>query len=183
MAVTSGDEDGHADSPSRLCHTHGRKTGLDARNHGVSGAEPATGPDLPERVEQVRAALSDADRSGSSRTWTRRWTRRGRPGASGTSATSSRAGGGWCSLVSTAVGGGGRPRRGYAAAMSRSGRVNRWTWRTRSAAISPESFREREAARCRSDPVSSALDADACLKLVSSSASTTRIWGIQLQNQ
>jgi Family of unknown function (DUF6247) len=62
MAVTSGDEDGHAGSPSRLCHTHGRKTGLDARNHGVSGAEPATGPDLPERVEQVRAALSDADR-------------------------------------------------------------------------------------------------------------------------
>jgi hypothetical protein len=28
----------------------------------VSGAEPATGPELPERVEQVRAALSDADR-------------------------------------------------------------------------------------------------------------------------
>ena len=48
--------------PSRRCHTSERKTGLDARNHGVSGAEPATGPDLPERVEQVRAALSDADR-------------------------------------------------------------------------------------------------------------------------
>ena len=28
----------------------------------MSGAEPATGPDLSERVEQVRAALSDADR-------------------------------------------------------------------------------------------------------------------------
>jgi hypothetical protein len=28
----------------------------------VSGAEPATGPELPERVQQVRAALSDADR-------------------------------------------------------------------------------------------------------------------------
>jgi Family of unknown function (DUF6247) len=33
-----------------------------ARNHGVSGAEPATGPDLPERVELVRAALPTADR-------------------------------------------------------------------------------------------------------------------------
>jgi Family of unknown function (DUF6247) len=47
MAVPSGDEDG---------------TGLDARNHGVSGAEPAIGPELPERVEQVRAVLPDADR-------------------------------------------------------------------------------------------------------------------------
>ena len=47
---------------SRGCHTSERKTGLDARNRGVSGAEPATGPKLPERVEQVRAALSDADR-------------------------------------------------------------------------------------------------------------------------
>jgi hypothetical protein len=28
----------------------------------VSGAEPATGPELLERVELVRAALSDADR-------------------------------------------------------------------------------------------------------------------------
>jgi hypothetical protein len=121
MAVPSGDEDGHAGSPSRLCHTHGRKTGLEARTHGVSGAEPATGPDLSERVEQVRAALSDADRVRFDQDLTRRWTRRGRPGASGTSATWSRAGGGWCSLVSTAVGGGGRPRRGYAAAMSRSG--------------------------------------------------------------
>jgi hypothetical protein len=27
----------------------------------VSGAEPAIGPELPERVEQVRAALPDAD--------------------------------------------------------------------------------------------------------------------------
>jgi hypothetical protein len=33
-----------------------------ARNHGVSGAEPATGPELPERVELVRAGLPDADR-------------------------------------------------------------------------------------------------------------------------
>jgi hypothetical protein len=29
----------------------------------VSGAEPATGPDLPERIEQVRAALPKADRA------------------------------------------------------------------------------------------------------------------------
>jgi hypothetical protein len=38
------------------------RLGLDARNHGVSGAEPTIGPELPERVELVRAALSDADR-------------------------------------------------------------------------------------------------------------------------
>jgi hypothetical protein len=48
--------------PSRRCHTSEPKAGLETRNHGVSGAEPATGPELPERVEQVRAALSDADR-------------------------------------------------------------------------------------------------------------------------
>ena len=29
----------------------------------MSGAEPATGPELPERVQQVRAALSDNDRA------------------------------------------------------------------------------------------------------------------------
>ena len=33
------------------------------RNHHVSGAEPTIGPDLPERVEQVRAALPDVDRA------------------------------------------------------------------------------------------------------------------------
>ena len=47
---------------SRCCHTSEWKTGLDARNHAVSGAGPATGPELPERVQQVRAGLSDADR-------------------------------------------------------------------------------------------------------------------------
>ena len=46
---------------SRRCHTPERMAGLDARNHGVSGTEPATGPELAERVEQVRAALPDAD--------------------------------------------------------------------------------------------------------------------------
>ena len=48
--------------PSRRCHTSERDTDLDARNNGVSGAEPATGPELFERVQQVRAALSDTDR-------------------------------------------------------------------------------------------------------------------------
>ena len=48
---------------SRRCHTSERTTGLDARNHGVSGAEPAIGPELSERVELVRAALPDADRA------------------------------------------------------------------------------------------------------------------------
>ena len=46
---------------SRRCHTPERRTGLDARNHGVSGTEPVTGPELPERVELIRAALPDAD--------------------------------------------------------------------------------------------------------------------------
>ena len=63
MAVTSGGQDGHAGSPSKLCQTPGRKTGLDARNHYVSGAEPATGPELSGRVEQVRAALPHVDRA------------------------------------------------------------------------------------------------------------------------
>jgi hypothetical protein len=49
--------------PSRRCHTPELKTGLDARNHGVSGAEPATGPELSKRVKQVRAALPDGDRA------------------------------------------------------------------------------------------------------------------------
>jgi hypothetical protein len=63
MALPSGDEAGHVGSPSRLCHTPELKTDLDARNHGVSGAKPTTGPELSEWVEQVRAALPDADRT------------------------------------------------------------------------------------------------------------------------
>jgi hypothetical protein len=63
LAVPSGSEDGMQARPSRIRHTHERKTGLDARNHGVSGAEPTIGPELFERVEQVRAALPDADRA------------------------------------------------------------------------------------------------------------------------
>jgi hypothetical protein len=61
MAVPSGDEDGMQARRSRLCHTPERKAGLGARNHGVSGGEPAIGPDLPERAELVRAGLPDAD--------------------------------------------------------------------------------------------------------------------------
>jgi Family of unknown function (DUF6247) len=38
-------------------------TGPMARRRAVSVAEQATGPDLPERVELVRAALPDADRA------------------------------------------------------------------------------------------------------------------------
>ena len=47
--------------PNRFCHTDERKTGLDARNHHVSGAEPTIGPELSERIEQVRAALPDSE--------------------------------------------------------------------------------------------------------------------------
>ena len=46
MAVRSGGEDGMQARPSRLCRTPELKTGLDARNHGVSGGEPAIGPEL-----------------------------------------------------------------------------------------------------------------------------------------
>jgi hypothetical protein len=63
LALPSGGQDGTQARRSRLCHTPERKTGLDARNHGVSGAEPAIGPELSERVELVRAALPDADRA------------------------------------------------------------------------------------------------------------------------
>jgi hypothetical protein len=63
LALPSGGEDGTQARRSRLCHTPERKTGLDARNHGVSAAEPAIGPDLRERVEQVRADLPAADRA------------------------------------------------------------------------------------------------------------------------
>ena len=63
LAVPSGGEDNTQARRSRLCHTPERKTCLDARNHGVSGVEPVTGPELSERVELVRAALPDADRA------------------------------------------------------------------------------------------------------------------------
>jgi Family of unknown function (DUF6247) len=48
---------------SRRCHAHEHTAGRDARNPGVGSAEPAVGPELSERVEQVRAALPAADRA------------------------------------------------------------------------------------------------------------------------
>jgi hypothetical protein len=57
---------------SRRCHTPEHKTGLDVRTHGVRSAEPAVGPDLSERVQQVCAALPAADRTRFGRAWTRR---------------------------------------------------------------------------------------------------------------
>jgi len=45
MGLSSGDEDGHVGSPEQTLSHFWRKTGLDERNHGVSGAEPAIGPE------------------------------------------------------------------------------------------------------------------------------------------
>jgi hypothetical protein len=61
--LPSGGEDDMQARPSRRCHTPESTTGLDEEPHGVSGAEPTIGPDLSERVVQVRAALPDADRA------------------------------------------------------------------------------------------------------------------------
>jgi 4-azaleucine resistance transporter AzlC len=46
-----------------VLHEHTAGRGRDARNPSVGSAEPAVGPELSERVEQVRAALPDADRA------------------------------------------------------------------------------------------------------------------------
>jgi hypothetical protein len=106
----------------------------------VSGAELAIGPELPERVGLVRAGLPDADRARFEQDLDQALTWIGRPRIWGRWAMSSRAGGGWCLFASMAAGGG-RPRtHGCATVMSASGRVNCWTWRTRSAAISNEPF-------------------------------------------
>jgi hypothetical protein len=106
-----------------------------ARRRVVSVAEGVTGPDLPERVELVRAALPGSTAAGSSRSWTRRWTRRDRPGTCGRLARLSRPGVGWCWPAGTAGRGGQQPRRGWAAAKRPCGRPNRSRSRTRSAAI------------------------------------------------
>ncbi len=65
-------------------------------------AERASGPDLPKRVELVRAALPDVDRARFERQLDQAWIPPGRAGTCDHSATSWR-GGGWCSPVSTAV--------------------------------------------------------------------------------
>jgi hypothetical protein len=91
----------------------------------VSVAEGVTGPDLPERVELVRAALPEVDRARFEQELDQALTRRDQPGTCGRSATLSRPGIGWCSPVGTAVRGGQQPRRGCASARSRSGRPNR----------------------------------------------------------
>jgi hypothetical protein len=118
----------------------------------VSGAQPAIGPELSARVEQVRASLPDDDRARFEQDLDQAldlaWSTRSL-GPLGHVVE-----GWWRVVASTAAGGGRRPRLGCAMVLSPSGRVNRWTWRTRSAAISPEPLREREAARCRNDPVS-----------------------------
>jgi hypothetical protein len=71
--LQSGGEDWHAGSPEQALSSKlsGRPVWT-ARRCGVSLAEPATGPDLPERVELVRAACPMATAPGSSRNWTRR---------------------------------------------------------------------------------------------------------------
>ena len=120
----------------------------------MSDAEPTIGPELPEQVEQIRAALPDGDRARFEQDLDQalnlaRSTRDLRPLSQVVEA-----GGGWCSRASMAAAGGRRPRRGCAVARSPSGRVNPWTWRTRSAATSPELFTKSVRPRCRSDPVS-----------------------------
>jgi len=66
LGLPSGGHDWHAGSPEQpLSHVTLLSGGLvwTARRCGVRVAEWATGPDLPERVELVRAALPDADRA------------------------------------------------------------------------------------------------------------------------
>jgi hypothetical protein len=64
LGLPSGGHDWHAGSPEQTVSAKlsGRPV-WSVRRCGVSVAEWATGPDLPERVELVRAALPDADRA------------------------------------------------------------------------------------------------------------------------
>jgi hypothetical protein len=62
-AFPSGGEDGYVGSPEQTLSCSLAQDWAGREDHHVSEADPTTGPELPERVTQVRAALPDADRA------------------------------------------------------------------------------------------------------------------------
>ena len=106
----------------------GRRGGRGGRGRGV------TGPNLPERLELVGAALPDADRGRFEQQLDQALDTPRSSGTCGHAATSSRPGIDSCSPVGTAVRAGTNRGPAAPAAKRRSGRPNRLTWRTRSAA-------------------------------------------------